>query len=393
MKFKTTQKTIQKKLKRKKKNLIFISIFIILSFFLIPLINALGITPAKYNLKFTTRPQTITYKIINNEHRNLDLMIYAEGILRDYIEFSTTSLKINEDTPSKEFKATIKLPKNLPPGTNVGKIVVEEKIPSLKVGETFVNVKLRVIAKIFVEVKVSKYIEASLNVENEKLITEVSNKGSEDIEALKVNYFVLKPTGEKINLETKEVNLFSGQTKELEATLPSLAQGSYSVVALIRYDENELELSRNFTVGSPKIKILSFNKYFPVNRINKFEIKVKNEWNQPLNVYANIAIKRESLGTIKKIETITEEIQPYKIQTLVAYLDTEGLDPGKYDVAIRLYYLNESSTILGEIKVFSFYSWKYLLPVFLIVFFVLFLKRAKKHKKIKKDKKQKSKSR
>lgn len=333
-----------------------IVIWTIVALILISSALALGISPAEKNIRVEPNAtQTFTYIIINNEHRDFDLKISAVGELADFIKVPDYTIHLNSEEAEKSFEVNITLPSNLEPGERTGKIRLTETIPHVSVGENYVNVQLEVNSKITVIVPYpEKYITASIEVnatkQNEPINVSafITNLGTRDIGNLKVKFGIVSDDKLITSTETDATSLLRKETKELSTQFElNLTPGDYSAVAKIFYDNNSVDLIKDFKVGDVFVEILDYTKYFIQGRLNKFDVDVTNEWNRKIkNAFALIFIDK-----FDAIKSITYDLNPYEKKTLVSYWDTAGVELGRYDSNVTVNYVNKTTTKQGEVYV------------------------------------------
>ena len=347
---------------------IFVGILISLTY-----ASALGLTPAKREIQFSTEEQEFVYTIINNEHKDLDLDLYAIGEIADFIEFENPKLHILANELTKDFKIKVKPPAYLKPGKNTGKIVVEEYIPEISVGNTTVYAKIRVISRLIIDVPYpEKYVGVSIDVNKTpsgelNLIAKVKNLGQEDIEKVKAYFGIYEQDKKLEDLESNEESLPKGDIKDLIVTLntSNLQNGLYTAKATIVYDQYEVELGRDFKVGDIYIEILDYTKYFAQGVVNRFDIDVENKWNRKIkNAYGTIDIEN-----VASLKTLTYDLDPRERRTITTYWDTSNAMIGKYNANITLYYVNKTTSKQAELNVISKEAYERMfskLPVWLI---------------------------
>ena len=343
---------------------------------------ALGLSPAEKTIDYVIGERTFTYKIINNEHKNTQLKIYAIGQLNDYITFEQNNITIGPSEETKEFSFTINLPPGLIPGKNIGKIVIEETILQ-KTSETGVYAKLRIISKLIVNVPYpDKYIKVVIEINDTPkdqpvdIVTKITNLGKLDIDKVEAKFGIFDNKTKIEELETKTESLAKGKTKNLLTSLntSSYKEGFYSAIATIVYDQQELELGRDFKVGEEYIDILDYTKYFIQGKVNKFDIDVENKWNRKIrNAFALIYIEG-----FEAIKSMTYDLDPWQIKTIVSYWDTSDIDLGTYDSNVTLKYINKTSAKQGKVHVVEESELKHLLggtnyAVYIIIGIILLI--------------------
>ena len=114
----------------------FFILVIILSLTLVP---ALGVTPARNTLDYVgSSSNTYYFTIINSEQKDIDLKLSVRGNLANYINLEKTSIQIGSSEEQVKVSYTLNLPKDLPPGTQVGEIIIIQDIKSIE-GENYIG--------------------------------------------------------------------------------------------------------------------------------------------------------------------------------------------------------------------------------------------------------------
>ncbi len=336
-----------------------IIVWIIASLILISAAISIGIAPAEKSINFAPNMQEeLSYRVINNENRVLDLKIDAIGELAEYAQFAQTDIHLNEDEPEKTFTVKLSFPESLAPGERTLKVRIAESIPSLEVGENYVNARLELISKITVNVPYpEKYVSVNLEVdalkpdEPIKINAKIENLGRKDISNLKAEFGIYEQDTLLQQQSTEETSLLRTDEKELSAmfTLSNYTPGLYSAKAKISYDENSIELGKDFNVGEETISVLDYTKYFTQGKINKFDITVKNEWNRKIrDIYALIYI-----ASFDSIKSIAYDLDPWQEKVLVSYWDTTSVPLGTYESTITIDYINRTTTKKGNVHVIT----------------------------------------
>jgi len=367
-----------------------------LFFALLPFCLSLGISPASKTIvmdKDQASEQQFVYYIINNEHKNARLKVYATGELAEWIRFDRDTIDISENEEIKEFKWRMKLPK-LEYGKHEGKIVVEEMLQQIAVNGTNVYAKLKLVSKISVVVPYpEKYVDVSLDVyeKNGKLnvAANITNLGMEEINSLKLTYNIFSPTDEKPlkSIATEKKSLDVSHTIQFLNTIDvsDFKPGEYSIVASVDYDGYILEVGKDFAVGNAIIEIYDYTKYFVEGKINKFEIEAKSNWNKKIkNVYSKVLIHKDG-KILDELRTSLYDFMPYEKQVMSTYWNVD-VPKGSYSANISLIYMNKSTEKQGQIYVvgkekFLLVKWLPAIVAFfvlLLVFVLILLKKSKR---------------
>jgi len=327
----------------KLKNTIKIIELVLIAVLLSNLAYSLGISPAEKALHYTPgEEQTFELTVINNEHARMSLNVYSLGELAEFITIEPKEVVFDEGEAEKKVNVTIKAPDNLDPGERTAKVKISETVPNVKVGESYVNVKLEVASKITIDVPYpEKYIIARLDVnatpEKDIIINlTVNNLGTKDIGNIKANLGIYE--GDKLIAETKtngvRLGRREGYTFSQNINLNWLKEGVYTLKTLISYDDNYAELGKDFLIGEEKIEIKDYTKYFVQGKVNKFDVEVENKWNRKIkNAFAQIFI--EGFDAIK---SVSYDLEPWQNKVIISYWDTSDINIGSYASNITLHH-------------------------------------------------------
>ena len=326
-------------------------VLVLISILLSPDAQAIGVTPGRTTLDFEPGlEKTITFTILNNEHKNFYAVIYVEGDLKDYVTLSNSLVKFTENMSSFSYTCTLKLPEELAdPGDHWAKIVIMElsSPPGEKPEGSVVIATTAVVHQLRVRVPYpGKYAQAELSIseaqprEQVNFFVRVLNLGEQDFKA-RATIDILGPTNEKIaTLQSNEKLIKSKNRGELLASWKAdINPGIYHAVATVRYDDKVTRVERNFGVGNLLVEVRSVNvKDFRLGGIAKFNIDIESKWNEKINVYAQMVIKDSQGDTVADFKSASVDLEPLGQNTLYAYWDTEGVEKGTYDATVYLHY-------------------------------------------------------
>ncbi len=349
-------------------------------FLLVSFANAIGLGPSRNVINFEPNLEgDYSFRIINSDNENLQLDIYLTGELSDYIKLDKNNFLIREEENTALINYNVKLPRELEPGLRSGDIII---IPSKYEGgiivskddgsvvfersQSFISAKIALVHQVRVNVPYTgKYLQGKLHISeanvNEKARFTISlfNLGSEDIDDIKATVIIKGPTNEEIAvLRTEEISIKSQQESKLVASWNAdVGSGKYYAEAIVQYNGKTILLNRVFYIGQQSIEIERLDvKNFRLGTIAKFDILLRSRWNEPIHhVYADMEIIDRSGTVVSQFKTTPIDIEPYQSAEIYGYWDTQNVEPGEYDVNIRLKYLNKVSERLFE-TVVSFNS-------------------------------------
>lgn len=314
---------------------------------------AIGVTPGRNTLDFSPGlEKSITFTIINNENKQFDALVYAEGDLKDYVFAEKSVVRFTEGKASEQFTYRVKLPQEMAePGEHWAKIVVMELPPSGESGNegSLVLATTAVVHQLKVNVPYpGKFARAELVVPDAGpgqpvgFLVKVLNLGEQDIQSAWATIDILGPTNERIaTLETNRASVKSKSRGELSAAWDAdVNPGTYHAVATVHYDEKVTRAESNFGVGNMLIDILGVSvKGFRLGGVAKFEIDVESKWGEKISgVYAEMEVLRQDGDVMASFKSASADIGPMGRQTLYAYWDTDGVEKGDYEASLRLHY-------------------------------------------------------
>jgi hypothetical protein len=340
---------------------------------------ALGISPAKTDLDFQANQEAgIKLRIINNEHRNIQLVVYAKGDLADYVHFKENVVRLSENESEKVIYVSVAFPASIEkPGTHDTDIIVLELPKSFaeegvitqdssvmlasQKSDTLLTATTAVISKLYIRVPYpGTYLESRIYVSEADVgqpvifSFPVYNFGKDTLENIKAVIEIYTPLNERVDrIETEAIKLDAQKEGQLSAEWRASVAGEYLAVATIYYADKKLELRKSFNVGNlyvsiEKIDVLDFS----LGQIAKFNIYVENRWNKPAsNVYGEVQIFDLQGKEYTSFKTASVDIQPKVVEKIVAYWDTTGVSVGPYDMKILLHYADKVTEKLMRIQV------------------------------------------
>ena len=309
---------------------------------------ALGITPGRTTFNFE-KDSIITGNIavINSDDREADVAVVVQGELSRYINLSESSFKIAAGS-EKQMIFTLKMPDYLSPGMHTSKIVAVQEAGSLLGGGTIVGSAIGVVSEINVFVPYpEKYVEASLNVVGPDskgdfiFVIPVVNRGKEPIKSISAVITVQNYEGMNLaTFYTNEISLESIKRGELVGLWSSKGQqfGNYSALAKIMYDEDVLTIEKLFIFGEPAVDLESIEvKDFRLGGIAKFDMLVRNNWNEPINdFYLQMIVSTDKGGIIGNFKSATYDLPPQTEVPISAFWDSAGIQKGIYDASLLM---------------------------------------------------------
>lgn len=323
---------------------------IMIAAMLVPVVSAIGVAPARRTIDFMPNAEhDLGFDIINDQGRDMKVMLQIEGdadgtdifLKKDVIE-----LKASESRVHVDYKA--KLPEMFKsPGTKEIKISIIPMIDDKSDQPLQINTMVGVATQLMIKVPdAGKYLAATgIEVENHDTATTfmipVSNIGTEKITSVKANIIINGPSGEEVGvLRTQDISIDAKGSAVLKAIWNGdRPKGRYNAKADVIYDGKVIPLERSFNIGEVAIEILGITaKNFQLGQIAKIELWLKSNWNELLNIYGEMIVKKPNMDIAADIKTASADLEAGKEGSLTAYWDTDGIEEGKYYATLRIYH-------------------------------------------------------
>lgn len=330
-------------------NLIRTSVFVILLVSLMYSSHALGITPSRKVVDFTSDvQQEFSFDVVNSENKDIDLAIYSRGDFADYVLIEDNSIHLSAEQERTTLSYKVILPYSLrKPGYNLIEVVVEEK-PSDSAKQTTIGGKVALVHQLILKSPyVGSFLTSRLTVNNPDFDQNVEftfalfNEGSKDIGKIDVVVDVTDSNLQSIATDHYEFgSLSTGENKkETKVFSQKLLPGKYRVKATLTYENKIIVSDADFIVGSPVITIDAISSSnFRLGNINKMDVFVYNTWSEEIkNVFAEVCIK-DSNRMYDVFKTISADVPSFSGNTLFGYWDTSNMLIGKYQAIVALKY-------------------------------------------------------
>ena len=341
-------------LPRQPRQLVLIIAAIILILVLSQNVIAIGISPGRVTLDFESgMHKEIQLKIINNEHKDMRVMLGVMGELADHITLNKKSLEFTSEESEKTFTYTVDLPEKLLAGEHEAKIAAAELPPEGVEEGIYIGATIVVTSQLIVKVPYPyKYAKIRLSVgkadvnKTTSFYVEVENLGEQDLVNMQASIEILSATNQKIAVLKTNTKTIAAKTRgELIARWKAdVNPGNYRAIATLVYDEGKIASSEMiFSVGSLKVEVIDISvRNFRLGEIAKFDIVVENKWSEEVkNVYARLQIQDENNNLIANVKTPSIDLQPLSRGVLNAYWDTAGVQEGSYSGKLFLNYANQ----------------------------------------------------
>ena len=326
---------------------------------IIQLVTAIGIRPARTTIAVDNYQSNNNENgnndikfdgklwIVNNDQREFTVDVYLDGEMANFVKLKLDDKKITfrPEDEAKEVDFEVKFKKDdIPPGTSIANIVVEERFEGS--GDNTISSKVLLKHKInIIGPYPNQYIQGNLNFHEKgneiELVAEVKNLGKEDLQKVQTTFYVNDKEQKQQELETDTTALKTKETKLLTATIDRDNfddAGQYEVSAITRYDDQTLELYKTLIVGKPEVEVTYFDKYLIAYKVNQYTMDLLNKWNQQIrNVYVDIEVMKDG-QKIDSFRTRSVDIEAEMMQRINDYLDAKDKGPGRYTFEMTVHF-------------------------------------------------------
>lgn len=335
---------------------IFIMLALSILLFLSINVYALGVAPSKNIIDINKANLEYTASIINNDHKDLNVVIIPQGEYAKYVTIKQPYVSMSANENEKEFKYTLNVPDTLPPGdNNIVLLIAELPDNSNKESGTSIQSLLSVEHQVIINVPYPGvfaegilYIsEANVN-ETIHFAVNVINKGTEDIRNVNGELVIKGPTNEEIKrIKSNTIAKMPSKTSDKLYVdyVANMNPGVYYAEFIVNYENKQFVLRKTFTVDtlSADVRTLTIED-FRLGYISKVNIDVLNRWNLPIyDAYAYLQVIDEKGNLISETKTSSTTLTQLTTTTLSGYWDTKGLNIGKYDMKVILHYNDKVS--------------------------------------------------
>lgn len=328
-----------------------IAMFGIIALVLTTAVFALGVSPARRNVDYVSGESvTLPFKVINDEMKGMNVMIYSQGDMGEYIQLTENPLRFFSEDDFIVSNYKIDFPIIEPtPGVHQAKIVLIELPEDFTgAGDALVTGTVGVIQQIRIRVPYpGKYLEAVLFASDAGVGEEVvfsipiTNYGKEHIFEISAEIKIYDGLGKEVaSVYSTKASLSPSQDGKLTATwFVDTLPGPYTAKAILDYDGIKIDLDTNFRIGDVFVDILSIDsKNFKLGDIAKFDIAIENKWNSRISGLFAEMVVLDGSKVLTRYRTAPIEIGPLERSELSTFWETKGVEPGSYTMQIILYY-------------------------------------------------------
>ncbi len=329
----------------------------------VPFVSALGVTPGRTTFSFEPGAEKeFSFSVINSAEEEVNVMLVIQGELNESIVVSESEFAVGSGG-EKKVNVSFVMPSSLEPGAHKATIVAMASAGEADAGGTYLGAVVGVATEVVVLVPYpGKYVDIGMNVVGPDSDGEIQfvfpaiNRGLEDIEKASVVVEIFDADERKIaTVGTGEFPIESGERIELAANwnAEGVSFGKYRFSAVLFYDDELKAFGNYFTIGEPVIEIKEIKvNDFRLGGIAKFEIKLKNMWNEEVSgVYADLVVYDNRSRIIADFRSASDVVPAGGEKTLVSYWDTSGVNEATYDSAIAIVYNQKTNEKKFQLEV------------------------------------------
>jgi hypothetical protein len=147
-------------------------------------------------------------------------------------------------------------------------------------------------------------------------------------------------------LKTNEVSIDVSGKKEITAEWKvDKPIGKYKAKAVLSFDGKQMLLEKEFDIGEINLDLQRiFVENFTLGGIAKFNIIIKNKWNEPITgAYAEMRVFDNNMAEIGSFKSAAYDVPAGMQTTMVDYWDTKDVKEGTYNSNIILNYLDKKT--------------------------------------------------
>ena len=319
----------------------------------VSLVSALGISPAKKIVDFEDGLNFESeFKVVNTLDRFTKVSIGVEGELSKYVVLEKGNILSLEANKETIVKYSLNIPKTLSKNDisqgNNDIYFTAREIVDLK--ENLIGTSVGLISLLRVKVPHdTKYISSDFYIyegdvgSNTIFVIPVENLGVENLSKVSVALNIHDGQNTIDELKSKSISIVTGERKEIRLVWPTeVNPGEYFVNVILEYDSKINEFEDKFIVEGRKMSINDLIVGEVLGDAVKFEVTVKNIWNEELNnVYAEISVYDLNNLLISSFVTSKESISKRKEGKFTGHIDVGDLEEGEYITKLRVHYGNK----------------------------------------------------
>jgi hypothetical protein len=312
---------------------------------------ALGVSPAGKTINFEPgQTVPLDFFIINSEGNELDVSLSGVGSLSENLFFENSRVHVNQGDYRTPIRAAITLPQSLEPGLHTVFIRITPVFESNGAFSAYVSPEVPITIRVPYPDKYAVVDASILSVDEGTPVPinlEFDNLGSRDIQRAGGSIAVYSIDGKLLNQMTApEVSVAANSFGKTEGSPKvALPRGSYYLEADAHYDEVNVEIVKNFSIGQAEAELTSLiTSRIIAGQINEVKFRASLDWNIPVE-----ASMVTNIGSVEA-QTPVFELRPGESE-VTAFVDATNIERGDRNLKVRLVYGSEIREFNFDIKV------------------------------------------
>ncbi len=325
-------------------------------------INALGVAPSREVINYDMEEHTINARIINNQNKNMKVVLYPQGEFAQYITLERNAFTVKSTDGEIPFTYKVKLPAGMEPGSKDLQIAIIELLDEETSQQENAMVSSAIVIMYQLRVNVpypGQFADGVLYISEGNVndtitfTTNVMNKGTSMLSNIDGELVIKGPTNEELyRMKSNSISMLESKTSEKLVVnwQADVNPGVYYAEFIVNYADmsgntKQFVLRKTFMVGNfyVDIKDIKVNN-FKLGAIAKFDIELISKWNQPIdNVYGEMQVIDGQGNVLTNFKTSSVTLTPLTTSTISGYWDTKDVKIGNYDVKVVLHYADRTS--------------------------------------------------
>jgi hypothetical protein len=330
--------------------------FIVL-FLCIPLVTAIGVSPA--SLQFDYAPgqqQSTSVRVINYNAFPIGIEVRSTGVIADSVASDDTIILPAGGAAMVPISFT--MPVGLRPGRNVNYIFFKERYTSTTQGTFAPRTEVGLTVVLWQPypghyAEIAASAESVPQGEDTLMRIYINNLGVEPLVGATATVDVVGPDGVRVDTYTIDNIDLAGNSNTMYSQPLASSQykpGRYVLASRLVYGDNTTSMNGSFIVGVADVEVLSLTGPLYLDKpVNRYTVEVQSLWNLPFDgVYATVALGQS------QSQTPSVSLQGFGTTQLNGYWETDAsLIPGMNQATVTAYFPDGKKTAILPIMVYN----------------------------------------
>jgi hypothetical protein len=321
---------------------------------------AIGVVPASKEVILSDNPTSYNVRILNNEGNEKTINLEITGELSEYITINKQRINFKEGQTQEDVTITInKMPEHIKPGEYTSRLLIKNSNNNQGENIALVGVSSRILMTIpgeGVNLDATIFTPNFINGKTNTFSVEVTNKGNSDAEeCTAILNIYTSMNSEVASLISEKTRIKAKSTNRIQIPwTPQVYSGNYLAKAKITCKSTEITTEQTFHVGSPNIKINNiYADNFNLGSLSLFKLIATSEWGEEIkNVFVEVELEDKG-KIIDSYKTHSKDFKPKDTEIYDVFLNTKSIQPGKYNLFVKINYLGKESETVYEAQLFQ----------------------------------------